>query len=43
MASLVFGDDGHDVLNILLASQEYWASLVELPGNQIKDWLPAQQ
>merc|ERR1711997_832568 len=37
-ASLVFGDDSHDVLNVLLASQEDWTSLVELLGNQIQDW-----
>ena len=38
----MFGDDSHHVLHILLASEEDWASLVELPGNQIKDWFPAQ-
>ena len=38
----MFGDDGHDVFHVLLASQEDWASLVELLGNQIQDWFPAE-
>ena len=40
MLILVFGDHSHDVLHVLLASQEDGAPLVQLPRHKVEDGLP---
>merc|ERR1719402_737374 len=35
---IMFLDDSHDLLHILLTTQEYWTSLVDLLWSDVKNW-----